>query len=360
MYHLARAGTAPIGIEQFHLGHPFGSSHGNSRGLRTFYHKPIYTAWADTAITMWQDLENLAGEQLLFLCGWMAFARPENELFRGNLKVLQNTAIQFLVLDPREVHSRFPGMSLPPDSIACFTPRAGFLDANRCVRAHVSQAVKLGATVLADTRVERIDLSGARPFLQTSEGSFTCSRLVLTPGPWAPQLLRDFGLPLRVTRQHKFYFRPKDRVSYTPNSIPVYVDYDTLYYGFPDYGPGIKVADDNPGATTDPDTIDRSTDPDAQDRLGRWLSHLMPGSDLSYVEYATCMYTLTPDTDFVLGLHPQHPNVVLGAGFSGHGFKFSPVVGMLLSEVARGLPTTWPLDQFRPDRFPVSLSSNPE
>ena len=138
------------------------------------------------------------------------------------------------------------------------------------------------------------------------------------------------------------------------------MDYDTLYYGFPDYGPGIKVADDKPGAATDPESIDRSIDVDARDRLGHWLAHLMPGSDLSYIEYATCMYTLTPDTDFILGPHPSHPNVILGAGFSGHGFKFSPVVGLLLSEVARGLTPTWPLDQFRPDRFPVSLSSHPE
>jgi sarcosine oxidase len=106
-----------------------------------------------------------------------------------------------------------------------------------------------------------------------------------------------------------------------------------------------------PGPATGPERIERELDPEARGRLQTWLARLLPGSDLAYVEGATCMYTLTPDLDFIIGMHPRHPNVFIGAGFSGHGFKFSPVAGQMLSDLALHGRTGWPLERFRPDRF---------
>jgi sarcosine oxidase len=351
LYHLACRGAAPLGLDQFVPVHPHGSSFGRSRGLRTFYHEPIYTQWAVAALSRWRSLEAAAGERLFIACGWMAFARPDNPLWQRNLAVLQGAGVAHSVLDPAGVAARFPAMRIPAGAVACLTPEAGFLDANACVRAHLAQAVAQGARLAEPARVGRIDLDGERPVLETTAGRLRCRRLVVTPGPWAPELLHDLGLPLRVTRQQKFYFRPRDPALYRPEHMPVYVDYDRLFYGFPMHGVGIKVADDKPGEVTDPAHINRALDPDLQHQLQAWLAALTPGSELSFVAGDTCMYTLTPDSDFVIGPHPDHPAAFIGAGFSGHGFKFAPVVGQVLADLALDGRTARSIERFRPDRF---------
>ena len=196
-----------------------------------------------------------------------------------------------------------------------------------------------------------LDLRQEQPELETTAGRYRCQKLIVTPGPWASQILKTLSLPLRVTRQQKFYFKPRDSAAYQPDRLPVYADVDEMYYGFPYYGAGLKVADDIDGETTSPNTIDRSLDRPRQERLQQWLETIMPESKPSFVEGATCMYTVTPDRDFLIGPHPHNPNVLVGAGFSGHGFKFSPLVGQILAELALDGQTRYPIEQFRLDRF---------
>lgn len=251
-------------------------------------------------------------------------------------------------LTSAEVTARFPALRLPATHEACFVPRSGFLNAALAVQTHVAQAQRLGATVQAGVAVHGIDLSGERPVVETAAGRYVCNRLVVTPGPWVGQLLSDLGLAslahqLRVTRQQKFYFRPEH--------LPVYCDYDANFYGFPLHGPGLKVADDNLGSVTDPTTVDRTLDLAKRDELGAWLNAIMPNASFTYVEGSTCMYTLTPDRDFLLGPHPHHANTIIGAGFSGHGFKFSALVGKLLAELALGEAPSQPIKRFRLARF---------
>lgn len=250
LYHLARRGARPVGIDQYGVGHAFGSSHGHSRVFRTFYHDSVYATLAEAALPRWRELETLSGEQLLTLNGAIFFAKPGNERFDQNVRVLQDLKMPFELLSPGQVTDRFPALRLPAGVDACYTPRAGFLDANRSVRAHISQAVRFGATIHEGVCVRHIDVGKHSPEIETSAGTYRCDRLVVTPGPWASRTLVDVSLPLRVTRQQKFYFRPQHTSPYRPDCLPVYADYDTQYYGFPFYGPGIKVADDTHGDDT--------------------------------------------------------------------------------------------------------------
>ena len=352
LYHLARHGAAPVGIDQYPVGHTYGSSHGHSRAFRVFYNDAVYVTLVKAALPLWQELETLSGEQLLTRNGMLAFAKPENERLDQNIRVMLETKTSHEVLTAEEVAARFPALQLPADSVACYTPNSGFLNASRCVWTHVSQAERFGATVHSEVSVHHIDIGKERPEVETSAGNYRCRRLIVAPGPWASQLLKDLSLPLQVTRQQKFYFQPPDEAAlYQPDRLPVYADYDRHYYGFPCYGPGIKVADDGHGPVTSPETVNRTLDLNVQNALEQWLNTIMPGVNPSFVEGATCMYTLTPDHDFLIGPHPLNSNIFVGAGFSGHGFKFSTVVGKILAELAADGKTDYPIEKFRLNRF---------
>ena len=151
------------------------------------------------------------------------------------------------------------------------------------------------------------------PEIETEVGKYKCDRLVLTPGPWTSHILTGLSLPLRVTRQQKFYFQPHHTSPYEPDVLPVYADFDTQFYGFPYYGPGIKVADDTLGEYITPDMIDRSLDAHKQSQLQAWLEAIIPGANFSFGGGATCIYTVTPDLDFLIGAHPRNPNILVGS-----------------------------------------------
>lgn len=351
LYHLARQGAAPVGIEQYPVGHAFGSSHGHSRVFRILYRDRLYVNMVKAALPLWQELEAQAGETLLTLNGFVSFAQVGNEAFGQEIQVMEETQTPYQLLSPQEVTARFPVLQPPAGTVACYMAGAGFLNAGRAVQTHVAQAQRFGATVYEQVQVHRLDLNRDQPVLETTAGRFRCQRLIITPGPWAADILAELALPLQVTRQQKFYFRPRHSLPYQPAHLPIYADYEQRFYGFPYYGPGLKVADDALGAVTSPQAIDRSLDYEKRAQLKTWLEMIMPGLDLTFVEGATCMYTLTPDRDFLIGPHPKRPNVFIGGGFSGHGFKFSTLIGKILAELALKGTTDQPIERFRLDRF---------
>lgn len=351
LYHLARLGADVIGIDQFRIGHALGSSHGHSRAYRNFYHDAIYVEMAEAALPLWRELEARSGEHLLTLTGLLQFGRRGSDALERKIGVMAALGRAHERLSPADVAARFPALRLPEESTACLTPLGGFLDAVRCVLTHLRQAQALGARIDEEVRVERVSLRGERPLVETSAGRYECERLIIAPGPWASEVLEELALPLDVTRQQKFYFRPRDREAYAPARLPVYGDVETQFYGFPDYGPGLKVADDGLGEVTSADDVDRMLDEGKREELQGWLGSIMPGAGFSYVSGATCMYTVTPDRDFLIGPHPENANVLVAAGFSGHGFKFSALVGKILAELALEGRTEQPIERFRLDRF---------
>lgn len=351
LYHLARRGVAAVGIEQFKLGHALGSSHGFSRIFRDIYEHPDYIELAEATIPMWQELDSLAAEKLMHFTGLLYFARPGNENIAKRIEAMGALGRPVECPTPQEVTARYPALRLPADAVTCFTARAGLLNVGRCILEHLDQAQRAGATIQERVRVHGVDISQETPLLETSSGQIRCDRLIISPGPWAPEILEDLALPLRVTRQQEFYFRPKDRDRYKPGQLPVFGDMDTKFYGFPDYGPGVKTADDGLGVETTASEVDRTLDLDKRDELQAWLSSIMPDSGFSYVEGTTCMYTSTPDRDFIIDAHPGNANVLVAAGFSGHGFKFSTLVGKMLADLAADGSTEYPVERFRLDRF---------
>ncbi len=334
LYHLALRGIPALGIEQFPLGHERGSTHGPSRVFRPFYGNPLYVEMVRAAQVQWQDLEQRAQTKLLRLCGQVVLAQPENVLFQEGLMALRQTREAHEVLTKVQMSKRFPMLQLPSGYIACWVPRAGFLEPDRALKTLVSEARKAGASILASQKAVGLDPQGDCLEVATEESRILCRRLICTGGSWTASLLPALALNLKVTRQQKFHFRSPNLEALHPDRLPVYVDCDKGYYGFPVWRGVLNVADDNWGDFVEPDAVDQEPDPEVKENLMRWVASLFPNREWEHIHTETCLYTNTPDDDFILDRHPDLPNVVIGAGFSGHGFKFAPFIGKLLVQLA--------------------------
>ena len=232
---------------------------------------------------------------------------------------------------------------------------AGFLYVEECVRAHVREAQRYGADCRENEPLRSWQATTDGVEVHTDRGRYSAAKLVLTAGPWAGQLLAARGVPLTVMRQVPMWFGTRDDAAFRRDVFPLYIA-DTpggYFYGFPVLdGNGAKVAQ-HYGAPelADPAAIGREATPRDEEPLRGFLRAHLPGVDGPRHKSAVCIYTLTPDRHFVIDLHPDHRNVAVAAGFSGHGFKFASVVGEILADLADAGRTDLPISMFRADRF---------
>ena len=349
---LARDGKRVVGIEQFRLGHSNGSSHGRSRAVRFIYHAPEYVDLLRSAIAGWHDLEREAGRKLYWNCGTLYFARPGNAIFEQNVAIMAAGGLPHERLSEADARLRFPAFAMTEGSEGVFNPDGGFVDADACAAAFLDGARAAGAEIRERVRVRSLEVTAGRVRLDTDDGELTADHVVIACGAWTTDLLPDLPLPIRVTRQTWFTMRPADPATLGPDRMPVWCDYDTLYYGFPDHGPGLKIADDTPGREVSPDAIEfRYDDGSEQRRMTDYLRQRFPTSELTFDHAQGCLYTLTPDEDFLLGSVPGsggRASVVVGLN---HAFKFAPVIGRILADLATTGRTDHPIDRFRVDRF---------
>ena len=353
LYHLARRGVPAVGIEQFQLGHALGSSHGFSRIFRDIYHDPFYVELAGATIPLWQELDSLAAEKLMHFTGLLYFSRPGNINIEQKVEAMEALKRPIERPTPQEVASRYPALRLPPDTVTCFTSQAGLLNVGRCILEHLHQAQRAGATIHEQVRVHRVDISQETPLLETSAGQFRCDRLIISPGPWAPEVLEDLSLPLHVTRQQEFYFRPQNRAPYQPGGTAGFWRHGhQVFTAFPTTVPGVKTADDGLGVETSPGQVDRELDLGKRDDLQEWLEnhyarrrfHLRRRGDLYVYKHApTGTSSSAPTLEIRTSWSPPDSQ--------GTGSSFSTLVGKILSDLAADGATEYPIDRFRPDRF---------
>jgi sarcosine oxidase len=355
-YHLARRGVRVVGIERFGPAHDRGSSHGDSRIIRqAYYENPSYVPLLRRAFDLWAELEPEVPGGNRLLTGGLLIGRPDSRIISGSTRSVRQWALPHEILTPAEAAERFPTFALAEDEVALYEPNAGFVRPERTVAAHVELARRAGAELrFAETvRFWSADGGGDGVIVSTDSGTVTAQRLVLAPGAWAPGLLP--ALPLVVERQVMYWFAPSGGIEpYRPEHHPVYIGVDENgreFYGFPATDQeAAKVAFFRQRDVCDPDTVDRAISPaEAQEMAGfirRWLPTL-PGR---LVRAATCLYTSTPDGHFVVGAHPEHPQVTIACGFSGHGFKFVPVIGEILADLATDGVTRHDIALFDPQR----------
>ena len=358
--HLADRGQRVLGLERFAPAHAFGSSHGGSRIIRqSYFEDPAYVPLLLRAYELWDQLETDSGTDLMTVTGGLYFGPPDSVTVAGSLRASREWDLPHDLLDATEIRHRFPTFSPADDEIGLYEDAAGFVRPEATVTAHLSLAARRGADLHFEEPALEWSTTADGVRVTTAAGTYTAGRLVICPGAWAPSLLADLGLPLTVERQVMHWFQPVDGVAaYAPDRHPVYIyGGERQLYGFPAIdGPdgGAKVAFFRQGAVTTPEFLDRQVQPEEIEFIAADLRRVLPTLPGRSLAAVACMYTTTPDEHFVLARHPEHEQVVVACGFSGHGFKFVPVIGEILADLATEGTTRHPIALFDPRRtFPT-------
>jgi sarcosine oxidase len=336
--HLARRGHRVLGLDTFGRGHNHGSSHGTSRIIREAYlEAPEYVPLVQRAYVLWRELEAESERSLLTVTGGLCLGRPDGSFVSGVLRSAAEHQLPHESLSAAEVAARFPAFRIPEDYMAVYEPRAGFLQPEACIAAHLDSALRHGADLRHHEPVLRWALDGEGVRVETEQDVYRAERLVITAGPWASELLEDLALPLTVRRVVNVHFQPAEPERFSPERCPVHIWQlpEGEFYGFPNLeGQGIKFGRHDGNEPSTPRTIRRAVDEGEIAMLRGVLDRYMPAATGPVLRTLTCMYTMTPDQHFILDLHPGSPRVVFGCGFSGHGFKFAAVIGEILADLA--------------------------
>jgi sarcosine oxidase len=352
LFELARRGRRVLGLEQFVPGHDRGSSTGQTRVIRkAYYEHPDYVPLLRRAFERWYDLEQRCGRRLFVECGCLSIGPADGELVPGVRRAADEHGLPVDVLTATELRRRCPAFRFGDDMIAVLERNAGFLYVEECVSAHADEAQRLGADLhTAEPALSWEAKGDGTVVVRTAKGVYAADRLVVTAGAWAGRLLSDLGLPLTVLRKVLLWFSAPDPASLRRDVFPIYMAETPagFYYGFPVIDDlGHKVGRHDGGTAADPTTLDRNvTDADAADCAAFLRAHL-PAASGPRREGKVCMYTVTPDRHFLMDCHPRLPQVIVAAGFSGHGFKFAPVVGEVLADLAENGRTDLPVGMFR-------------
>jgi sarcosine oxidase len=358
-YQLAGRGKRVLGLEKFFPAHDKGSSHGRSRIIRqAYFEDPAYVPLLLRAYELWEQLERETGEELMTLTGGLMIGRPEGELVSGSVKCAEEHDLPYELLDAGEIRRRFPPFSPAPETVALYEEKAGFVRPEETVKAHLDRAESLGAELRFEEPVLSWEASGEGVRVETHAGSYEAERLVISPGAWAPQLLAELRIPLEVERQVMYWFEPTSGLEpFLADRFPIFIwepDDGNMFYGSPvqDDARGVKAAFFRAGgAPTTPETIDREVHQEEIDFIRGYLAEYVPDLAGRCLDARECMYTNTPDLHFVISLHPDHPQVAIACGFSGHGYKFCSVVGEILADLATEGTTRHPIDLFSPARL---------
>ena len=356
VYHLAKAGKRVLGLDRFQPPHSFGSSHGQTRIIReAYFEHPLYVPLVQRAYQLWADLECKTGRQLFLQTGGLMIGPLDGVLVSGARRSAQEHRLAHQFLSASELRQRFPGFRPADGMVAVWEPRAGILFPELAVRTHLELAAQHGAALQLNELVLRWEPDGDGVRVFTKLNAYHSRSLLLSAGPWINSLLPDLNLPLSVERQVLCWFQPRSNPErFEPQRCPVYLwQYgpDSFFYGFPDLGHGVKAAVHHQGQFTEPDLVDREVAQGETEAVRDVLARFLPDAAGRLKSAAVCMYTNTPDEHFILGHHPLHRQVIIASPCSGHGFKFSPVIGEVAAGLIDGKPPRFDLSLFRPDRF---------
>lgn len=355
LYQLSLSGKRVLGIDQYSPPHIWGSSHGETRITRQAIGEgEHYVPFALRSHEIWRDIEAQVGTKLLFEIGGLIIGDPDGkELLHGKASFLRrtiDTATKFKIshdiLDYSALRSRFPQFNIAHNEIGYFEHGAGYVLPEECIKAQISLAQSKGAEIITGLSVLNVDPNSRndRAIVRTAQGSFEAEKVIIAAGPWINNLVSGFGEYFKVYRQVLYWFAPKqDAAMFMPDKMPIFIwsfsgmDGDGIY-GFPAVGGasgGVKLAREQYSALTTPQTVVREVSKqEILDMYASYVKDKLPLLSEQCVKSASCLYTSTPDSEFVIQRHQNSENIIFASPCSGHGFKHSASIGEALAQLA--------------------------
>jgi sarcosine oxidase len=354
---LARRGRRVVGIDRFAPAHDRGSSHGTTRVIRLgYFEHPSYVPLVRAAYPLWRELEARSGRSLLTTTGIVEIGAPASDLVAGTLASSRLHGLPHDILDAGTLMKRFPAFRVPEDFVGVFQPDGGFLRAEPAVAALQELASRSGAELIWNEPVLAVEPHRDGVVVTTGHGEIRAGCAIVAAGPWQKLLLPQLPVRLRVTRQVLGWFEPADHARrwFAAGRFPVFLleNADGVFYGFPADADGVKVAKHHHlDEAVDPDRYDRAVSATDEAVIRLALKAHLPDADGRLLAAQTCLYTMTPDGDFILDRLPECPQIIVAAPCSGHGFKFAPVIAEILADLAVMGRTDYDISRFSLKRF---------
>lgn len=337
-WELGKRGINGLVLEQFRHVHQLGSHGGKTRIIRHAYaESPDYVPLVRRADSLWLELEAATGAKVLHRTGGLEIAGPGHDHAQAARASAKEHHLAYEWLTASEANQRWPAFTIPDDWQVLYSPDAGFLLTEPSLIALGAAARHLGIAIHEEEPARTWGADGSGVWVRTDQATYHADHLIIAAGPWAGAVLSDLGLPLTVLRKVLWWFEVTDANLYQPDRFPIFIsgsDSGELY-GFPIFDHvGLKIANHRGGEPTSPDTVDRSVTEAERDEIVSGAQVFLTGVTNRAVDHAVCLYTVTPDTDFIIDRHPNHSQVAIAAGFSGHGFKFATAVAEHLVDLA--------------------------
>ena len=357
LWRLARRGARVVGFDRFEPPHALGSSHGESRIIRTAYYEgPGYVPLVREAFGLWRELEAESGDTILTMTGALMIGSPSSDVVAGALASAKEHGLEHEVLDGTQVGRRFARHRLVDDEVAVYEEAAGFVRPEAGIAAALGRARALGAGIVTGLPVEHVEPKAGGVQVRAAGRTWQGRHAVVCAGAWnSAGLVDGLDMKLEVTRQCMVWFRPRTPALHSPEVAPVFVHdiggSPALFgYGFPSVdGETVKVGVSARTAPQNPDTIDRAINKADLDTAAGYVRTALPDLDPTPVRAVVCLQENSPDRHFVVGA--VAPGITVLAGFSGHGFKFAPVIGDIAADLALEGTTSRSIEPFSPQRF---------
>ena len=328
---------------------------------QAYFEDAAYVPLVLRSYELWRALEKQSGQELLQITGVLSVGEETSTIISGTQRAAAKHGLRLEKWSREEVLQRYRSLRLLENEVALFEPDGGVLDPERSVRAHLDAAKTAGAELRFEATVRSWEASDSGVTVTLHDGiKLSAKRLILSLGPWFKEVLTGLGVTLRVQRNVQVWFNPATNAYEAPGFPAFLLDRAGLpapLYGFPNFGDGVKLAFHGFGDLTTADDLNRDVDP-VRDigPVAQATDDWMPGAAAHFREAKPCMYSLTPDGNFVIDRHPQHENVILCGGFSGHGFKFAPVIGEIAADLALEGGSRHRIDFLSVKRFQRAIS----
>ncbi len=355
VYHLAQKKKKILGLERFSCAHALGSSHGETRLIRkAYFEHPDYVPLLERSYELWFELEKRSSQKLLHQTGLVIFGDPQkSDVLKGVQKSAHKYGIPMEEWGSSDFSKKFSMAKVPPHFRGLFEPSGGYLEVENCVRAHCKEAARIGAELHFEEQIISWNRVGNGFEVRTHRGVYWSEKLVLTLGPWTADLLPTLQQDLKVHRAPLFWFDSQGLLQ-KEKGVPCFA-FDLpegFFYGFTEITGQFKIALHKPlGFVARPEAESREVLVEEAEPVKQFVSRYFPTFSSSPQKSALCFYTLSPDSHFILDEHSQEPGVYFGAGFSGHGFKFSSLIGEVLADWVVEGRTQNPVDFLKWDRL---------